>query len=440
VLDFVEIDHFESSWTICGQHVTGCKMWVSKVVLCAILCVCVVCCSLVLLRRKPFHFFFIQRDLVSQYRIEIKILKGMDAGAEHTEQQQQHQHYHGTTPPISTNFPSPEELFRNEELTQYLRERDDVYESRSGHEKRMGIIRKVSEMLQRWAQELLVSRGCSEEVASNGGGIQVRLFGSTRLGVNAPDADIDCLCISPRGITREDFFNSFGIQLERRMDVEGVYPVPEAFTPVLKFTMDDQPVDMIFVEMHSCPIPDTFNILDIKNISGMEEQDIRSLNGARVAECIFASVPNLPNFGVALRTIKHWARQRGIYSNILGFLSGCSCAIMVAFVCQRFPNACSATIVENFFLLFSHWMWSPGMPVLLGEIETREAPQSVEDFLTAASKENKYIRVWNPKLNPTDAHQLMPIITPAYPAMNAAYNVGAPQFRRIQVGSFVMCF
>jgi hypothetical protein len=70
----VEIDHFESSWTICGQHVIGCKMWVSKVVLCAILCVCVVCRSSVLLRRKPYQFFFIQRDLVSQNRIEIKIL------------------------------------------------------------------------------------------------------------------------------------------------------------------------------------------------------------------------------------------------------------------------------------------------------------------------------------------------------------------------------
>jgi poly(A) polymerase len=345
-------------------------------------------------------------------------------------------HCFGTTPPISMHPPTREELMRHDDLINYLTERDDVFETRAGHDKRAQIIHKISGMLLAWGREVLAEKNAPAHVVANGGGIQVRLFGSTRLGVNAPDADIDCLCIAPFGITREDFFASFGALLERRVDVEGVYPVPEAYTPVIKFSMDDQPVDMIFVALTTCPIPDTFNILDMKYITGLEEQDIRSLNGSRVAEKIFAAVPNIPNFCFALRTIKHWARRRGIYSNILGFLSGCSCAIMVAFVCQRFPNACGATLVENFFLLFSHWVWSPGMPVLLGEIETRESPQSLEEMLafTRSKASSKYIRVWNPKLTPSDGHQLMPIITPAYPAMNAAYNVGAPQFRRIQVG------
>lgn len=40
--------------------------------------------------------------------------------------------------------------------------------------------------------------------------------------------------------------------------------------------------------------------------------------------------------------------------------------------------------------------------------------------------------VWNPATNPRDKAHLMPIITPAYPAMNSSYNVGEPQMRLIR--------
>jgi poly(A) polymerase len=39
---------------------------------------------------------------------------------------------------------------------------------------------------------------------------------------------------------------------------------------------------------------------------------------------------------------------------------------------------------------------------------------------------------WNPEVNPRDGLQICPIITPAYPSMNSAFNVGIPQVRRIQ--------
>lgn len=39
--------------------------------------------------------------------------------------------------------------------------------------------------------------------------------------------------------------------------------------------------------------------------------------------------------------------------------------------------------------------------------------------------------VWNAKQNVRDRAHLMPILTPTYPSMNSAYNVGIPQLRRI---------
>ena len=40
--------------------------------------------------------------------------------------------------------------------------------------------------------------------------------------------------------------------------------------------------------------------------------------------------------------------------------------------------------------------------------------------------------VWDPTENYRDKKALMPIITPCYPPMNSAYNVGAPQLRRLR--------
>lgn len=195
--------------------------------------------------------------------------------------------FRGITDPISTSDPSPEELIRQEDMEQYLRSRDDVFESTIGYDKRSGIVAKLTKMFCTWAEKLLLERGVPAAVATNGGGIQVRLFGSTRLNVNAPDADIDCLCIAPNGVTRDDFFTSFCGLLQERMDVNDVFPVPEAYTPVLKFTMDAQPVDMIFVALTFCPIPSDFDITKMNNINGLEEQDIRSLNGSRVRGLMF---------------------------------------------------------------------------------------------------------------------------------------------------------
>ena len=89
----------------------------------------------------------------------------------------------------------------------------------------------------------------------------------------------------------------------------------------------------------------------------------------------------------------------------MGFPGGVAWAMLVARVCQLYPNASGSLIVNRFFHLMKGWPWP--QPVLLKNIE--EGPLQV--------------RVWNPKIYPGDARHLMPIITPAYPSMCATHNI-----------------
>ena len=46
--------------------------------------------------------------------------------------------------------------------------------------------------------------------------------------------------------------------------------------------------------------------------------------------------------------------------------------------------------------------------------------------------EGLYLPFWSPRYNPSDAHHLMPIITPAYPPQNSTFNVTQSNLKVIQ--------
>jgi len=89
----------------------------------------------------------------------------------------------------------------------------------------------------------------------------------------------------------------------------------------------------------------------------------------------------------------------------MGFPGGVAWAMMVARICQLYPQAPGSVIVGRFFHLMAPWPWP--RPVMLKTIE--DGPLQV--------------RVWNPVIYPGDKRHLMQIITPAYPSMCATHNV-----------------
>jgi poly(A) polymerase len=225
-------------------------------------------------------------------------------------------------------------------------------------------------------------------------------FLSNKLG-----GDIDTLLIAPRHIDRTDFFTSFVELLRRQSEVRDLRTIEEAFVPVIKLTFDGIELDMLFARLALPIIPDNLDLKDDKLLHNLDPRCARSLNGCRVADEILNLVPDRETFKSTLRAIKLWAKKNGLYSNALGFFGGVTWAMLVARICQLYPNAAAATLVHKFFLVYSHWEWPT--PVLL---------KTVNDAHYGFS-------VWDPMTNVSDRYHLMPIITPAYPQQNSTHNV-----------------
>lgn len=329
-------------------------------------------------------------------------------------------HRPGINKPLSTAGPTSTDKRVDTELHAFL-QANDIYETDEGERRRSLVILELEAMLRTWVMSVGERKGVIKRAAySAEGSCQLHVFGSQRLGVHGPDSDIDMLCLCPQFISRNEFFISFGNMLKESDHANMVLAVPEAYTPVIKFTYKDQPVDMIFASLPMMSIPADIDLLDDNILKDQDEKGVRSLNGVRVATYLVNSAPNFTVFKFALRAIKFWGRRRGIYSNVLGFLGGINFALMTAFICQLHPNTCAACIVQRFFKIYFHWIWPN--PIMIA------AP---------VDQANASLSSWNFMKHMKDRADLMPIITPSLPQMNSAYNISHPQFRVIQVHSTI---
>jgi len=109
--------------------------------------------------------------------------------------------------------------------------------------------------------------------------------------------------------------------------------------------------------------------LDDNNIfRGLDKTSIRSLKGRRDTDMIDKLVPERDVFKLTLRCIKLWAKNRGIYSNVLGYIGGVTWAMLVAKVCIDHPNTPVHKLLTIFFSFYSTYDWGPHNPVHLTEI------------------------------------------------------------------------
>ncbi|XP_008213758.1 poly(A) polymerase type 3-like [Nasonia vitripennis] len=288
----------------------------------------------------------------------------------------------GLTSAISLDGPNPSDLRRTNELEDVLK-LHQIFESQEEMKHRADVIRKLDALVQQWVYNACAGNNFPSHFLDQIRG-KVCTFGSYQLGVHHKGADIDALCVVPRYINRKEYFSTFFELLKSQKEVKDLRAIEEAFVPVIKMNFDGIEIDMLFAQLQGTKLPDPMDLTDDRLLKYLDQKCVRSLNGCRVTEEILQSVPNLENFRLTLKAIKLWAKNNGIYSNVLGYLGGVSWAILVARTCQLYPNAAPATLIEKFFLIFSIWEWP--RPVLLKSIKNVDLG----------------LQVWDPRVKKSD--------------------------------------
>ena len=307
--------------------------------------------------------------------------------------------------PVNTKEPTEIDKLIDGTLAVYM-EKEMKIASDEEMRRRDAILVEVKQIFLKWVsnvamKELNVNEDEAEEI---GGHPDIFISGSHRLGIRDIGADIDAVCIAPNFCTREHFFTLLKEDFLNHNDVTDLIAIETATVPVISFDFRKVSIDLLFVRLADNYIPKDLDILDDRILVGLDAASEKSLNGPRVTNMVPALIAKnaLQNFRVVLRCIRKWAKNRGIYGNKLGYLGGVNCNLLVALVCQLYPNASPSTLLQRFFFLYEGWQWPK--PVQLNNIQENPSGETRD--------------TWVP-----NQYQVMPIITPAYPAMNSTANV-----------------
>ena len=288
---------------------------------------------------------------------------------------------------------------------------------------------QVQQLLSEWVRAVGIAHGLSEQQATDAGSV-VLMLGSCALGVPGAGADIDLVAIVPYFVERAHFFDAGKGLVSRLQAADGVEPgsihsVADAFVPVVKFSLRGVPVDLLLARLKLPQLPRPIGCILTAATAGLlskciEDKDVHSLNGARVAAAILRRVPHVARFQTTLRAVKLWAQRRGINHHASGYPGGVAWALLTARVCQLHPNASPSTLLHKFFMTWHVWRFGENaVPVLLDE--AADATEAATDAATEMEGPPAHLRIadWSPR----DKGYLLPVITPCRPRLCATHSM-----------------
>ena len=279
------------------------------------------------------------------------------------------------------------------------------------------VLAKLSALCRGWVTRVSLDLGFPEAEAARAG-VKLFTYGSYRLGVFNAASDIDALVVGPQHVTRNDFFTQFPDVLRQQPEATHVNPVTEAYVPVLKVVFGGIELDLQYASLPYDRIPETLSLKGddfMRSLATCDDDKlVRAVNGTRDTDMLLELVPDRDVYRLALRLVRLWAKERGVYGNKVGFPGGFAWSVMLAHVCQMYPHACASTVLAKFFKTLMLWPWHE-RPVLLCRLV-----QQTDVF--GSKLPGRRFAVWGEDENPR-VKDLMPVITPAFPSMNSTHNV-----------------
>uniref|UniRef100_A0A2P2L7S7 Nuclear polyA polymerase 1 n=1 Tax=Rhizophora mucronata TaxID=61149 RepID=A0A2P2L7S7_RHIMU len=107
----------------------------------------------------------------------------------------------GISEPISLGGPTEYDVIKTHELEKFLQEAG-LYESKEEAVCREEVLGRLDQIVKNWVKIISRAKGLNEQLVQEANA-KIFTFGSYRLGVHGPGADIDTLCVGPVHATRE---------------------------------------------------------------------------------------------------------------------------------------------------------------------------------------------------------------------------------------------
>jgi poly(A) polymerase len=96
--------------------------------------------------------------------------------------------------------------------------------------------------------------------------------------------------------------------------IEENTPVKDAFVPIMKLEYSGISIDLIFVHLAIQSVSRIVDLTDNNLLRGLDDTDLRSINGVRVTDEILQLVPQVKSFRQTLRAVKLWAQRKNWHS------------------------------------------------------------------------------------------------------------------------------
>ncbi|XP_028760117.1 nuclear poly(A) polymerase 3 isoform X2 [Neltuma alba] len=226
-------------------------------------------------------------------------------------------------------------------------------------------IQKLKQIVSSWIKKVAQNHGLPKHQISVTSAT-ILTYGSYGLGVHSPESDIDALCVAPFFASMaEDFFVCLHDMLQKRPEVSEIHCVKGAKVPLIRFKFDGISIDLPYARLKVLYVPEHVDILNPFFTRNIDGTSWKSLSGVRANKHILQLVPNVENFQSMLRFLKLWAKRRGVYGTLLGYLGGVHLAVLAAFICRRHPDASLNALIMHFFQTFAFWPWPK--PVIVHE-------------------------------------------------------------------------
>ncbi|UYV61570.1 K02A2.6-like, partial [Cordylochernes scorpioides] len=247
---------------------------------------------------------------------------------------------------VSLNPPTPAEVAMSRDLENYLKN-DGCYLTDEDNQKREMVLEQLRKISKEWIRKM-----GRQQLGLEANG-RLAVFGSYGMGLKSSGSDIDAILIGPKFVTRDHFFSSFVEELQGHPWIKSINPIPNARVPILKtewkFGVE---VDILYAAINLNSVPEDEDVECQERYRGIDEVSRLSLGGVRAMHAIKKAVSNWDEYVLALNSVKHWAKLRGLHSSNFGYLSGITLAIMVARATQLYPKANAFVLFKKIFTMF----------------------------------------------------------------------------------------